>query len=102
LEKEANSKSRGFFDIMAEMVVVCQNGARKTHIMYKANLSYEMLQRYMKILLETRLVEKSPVDGYYRTTPKGITFVKDYEDFKKLSELHESKKSSLLKIFVNL
>ena len=96
--KEVNGKSRGFFDIMAEMVMVCQSGAKKTHIMYKANLSYEMLQRYLKMLLEAGLVEGSTFDGYYRASPKGVTFVRDYEDFKRVGELYESKKSSLLEI----
>jgi predicted transcriptional regulator len=100
--KEANGKSRGFFDIMAEMLAVCQSDAKKTHIMYKANLSYEMLQRYMKILLEAGLVEKSLVDGSYKASPKGISFVRDYADFKRLGELYASKKSSLLEVIAKV
>jgi predicted transcriptional regulator len=100
--REVNGKSRGFFDIMAEMVMVCQSGARKTHIMYKANLSYEMLQRYMKVLLDAGLVEGSLVDGSYRASPKGFSFVRDYAEFKRLGELYASKKSSLLEVIAKV
>ena len=87
---------------MAEMVAVCQVGAKKTHIMYKANLSYEMLQRYLKLLLEAGLVEGSSSEGVYRASPKGISFVRDYEDFKKLGELYECKKSLLLEVVAKI
>jgi predicted transcriptional regulator len=100
--KEVNGKSRDFFDIMAEMLIVCQNGAKKTHIMYKANLSYKMLQRYMRVILEAGLVKRSSDDRCFRTTPKGDSFAIDYEDFKKLGELYACKKSSLLRIIAKI
>lgn len=85
-------------EILGSILKVAGSGTLKTHIMYKANLSYEMLQRYLKMLLEAGLVEGSTFDGYYRASPKGVTFVRDYEDFKRVGELYESKKSSLLEI----
>ena len=94
--EEPSRKSRGFVDIMAHMVRVCQGGAKKTHIMYRANLSYEMLGRYLKVLLEYGLVERNGPDGLYRASVKGVGFVKDYEDFKRLAELYAEKRVSLL------
>jgi len=63
--------------------------------MYRANLSYEMLVRYLTILCEHGLVERSAVHGYYRTTVRGQSFVRDYEEFKRLAQLYQSKESAL-------
>jgi len=90
-------KPRRSIDIMASMLAVCNGGARKTEIMYKANLSHDMLERYLKTLSAAKLIEKFDMPGVYRATAKGLAFLKDYGDFKKTAELYDAKRSSLLR-----
>lgn len=48
--------------------------ARKTEIMYSANMSYSQLARYLDFLLDRGFLQKWEGKGakpYYRLTPKG-------------------------------
>lgn len=49
---------RDRFDIVAEILETAQGGAIKTHIMYKAKLSYGQLCEYIPLLLEKGLLER--------------------------------------------
>jgi len=74
-------------EIMASMLQVAVPAELKTHIMYKANLSHGQLVKYLAFLEENGLVE-SVIDGNsgcgrYKTTEKGIQFLKDYNEIRK-------------------
>ena len=47
-------------------------GAKKTHIVYRANLNFEVVNRYLTMLEEKGLIEKQ--DSLYVTTEKGKEF----------------------------
>lgn len=51
----------------------------------KAFLSYAQIKEYLPILLENNLLELGP-DGKYRTTEKGIRFLKMNEEIQELIE----------------
>jgi len=65
---------------MADIVDLCKAGIRKTHIMYKGNLSYEQINRYLYELLEKELIIQNLDDGVltYRATEKGRSFLQYY------------------------
>jgi len=75
-----NENNRGKIQIMAEIVDLCKAGIRKTHIMYKGNLSYEQINRYLYELLEKELIIQNLDDGVltYRATEKGRLFLQYY------------------------
>ena len=75
-----NENNRGKIQIMADIVDLCKAGIRKTHIMYKANLSYEQINRYLYELLEKELIIQNLDDGVltYRATEKGRSFLQYY------------------------
>jgi predicted transcriptional regulator len=53
---------------------------RKTKIMYHANLNYNVLEKYLRGLLEGGLVECDG-DSYYLITGKGKLFLQMYNDY---------------------
>ena len=75
-----NENNRGKIQIMADIVDLCKAGLRKTHIMYKGNLSYEQINRYLYELLEKELIIQNLDDGVltYRATEKGRSFLQYY------------------------
>jgi predicted transcriptional regulator len=85
-----NENNRGKIQIMADIVDLCKAGIRKTHIMYKGNLSYEQINRYLYELLEKELITQNLDDGVltYRATEKGRSFLQYYNMM--LSILDES------------
>jgi predicted transcriptional regulator len=81
-EKPRELGNRTRVEILASILDVAHNGALKTHIMYKANLSHKQLERYLGFLLENGLLKKVTDPDYggdhYQVTEKGIEFLKDY------------------------
>jgi predicted transcriptional regulator len=72
--------NRGKIQIMGDVLALGTSGIRKTHIMYKANLSYEQVHLYLGELIGRRLIEQdmSPDGVVYRTTEKGREFLLHY------------------------
>ena len=64
---------RGKLDIMAEILLFCEQKKTKTSIMYNTNLNYSMLKNQMDTLTSQGLLAKS-VNKYY-TTEKGYRFL---------------------------
>jgi predicted transcriptional regulator len=67
---------RSSFEIIAEILKVCKNGAKKTRIMYACGLSYNFVQKYLKLLLETGLLK---IGSSYYITDKGMGFLSRYQ-----------------------
>jgi len=87
---EVESKRRDRHDIVAEMLDHARGGKIKTHIMYKAKLSYSQINEYLNLLVEKGFVENITVKRrrkivtMYRTTEKGIEFLNRLESMNKL------------------
>ncbi|HXT84981.1 MAG TPA: winged helix-turn-helix domain-containing protein [Verrucomicrobiae bacterium] len=68
-------KYRSRTEIVAMILEAANGGTTKTKIMYKAFLSYNQLREYLSILIESNLIEY--LEGsIYKTTEKGLTFLK--------------------------
>jgi predicted transcriptional regulator len=68
---------RDKIDIIADILKVALHGAKKTHLVYKANLNFTVLKKYIIRLEENGLLMK--IDGrHYITTQKGSRFLEQY------------------------
>ena len=74
---ENSSKRRDRLVIMAEIVGISKKGISKTHMMFKANLSFSQLNQYIELLTNTALLEKSTVGekNIFHATKKGLEFL---------------------------
>lgn len=80
---------RSRIDIIANILRVSDGGSKKTHIMYKCNLSFRQLHAYLNLLIDRKLLRKvekkeSSRQELYQTTPKGKAFLQAYKNIKKL------------------
>ena len=82
---------RSRVDIIANILLAANGGAKKTHIMYKCNLSFKQLHAYLKFLVEIGLLnsvnEKTDTNEsfvLFETTKKGQSFLKTYKTLKAL------------------
>jgi predicted transcriptional regulator len=75
-----HKNNRGKIQIMGDVLALGTSGVKKTHIMYRANLSYEQVHLYLRELISKRLiVQDASSDGVlYRTTEKGREFLLYY------------------------
>jgi len=74
------SKYRDKLRIIADMLEIVSHRARKTQIMYQANLSYKLLSRYLNEVLAAELVYCDDEDCYILTS-KGKEFLFRYEEY---------------------
>ena len=47
---------RNDIDICADILKIARVGAKKTHLVYKANLNFEIVKKYLIRLSENRLI----------------------------------------------
>jgi len=89
-------KYRGKLQIVADMlsVVSDNNDAKKTRIMYLANLSWDLLNRYLDDLVEAGLLSFGSSDRYV-LTPKGKQFLYMYSEYCKRCEKVEERLNNL-------
>ncbi len=83
-------KRRDRHDIVVEILRTAVEGKIKTHIMYKAKLSYAQLNEYLPLLIENGFLEnrsikqRKLVKKVYKTTDKGLKFLENFDSVKKL------------------
>jgi len=68
---------RDKIEILADILKAAKNGAKKTHIVYKANLNFSTLKNHIKTLKEKGLLIQTD-GGFYLTTQKGDKFLEQY------------------------
>jgi len=80
------SGKRSNMEISADILKVTVNGALKSHIVYKANINFQLGKKYLDRLTNSGLIVDS-VNGsrIYLTTDKGKEYIKQFEDLKELA-----------------
>jgi predicted transcriptional regulator len=87
--------------------VLARGPTPKTYVMYGANISYEMLNPYLNLLLNSELIRKEPAppsmkndirsgghyDFLYSLTSKGLTALRELESLEQLIGLIQSKEA---------
>jgi predicted transcriptional regulator len=81
-------KYRSRTEIVAMILEAANGSATKTRIMYKAFLSYAQLREYLSVLIENNLLEYLEGSQNYKTTEKGLNFLKMHNEIGEL--LHTS------------
>jgi predicted transcriptional regulator len=77
-------KYRSRTEIVAMILDAANGGATKTKIMYKAFLSYAQLREYLSVLIENNLIEYIEGSQTYKTTEKGLNFLKMHNQIEEL------------------
>lgn len=74
------NRYRDRLQIVADILSIVSNRAKKTRIMYQANLSYRLLCRYLDDVVDADLV-KPEDDDCYVLTAKGVEFLGRHEKY---------------------
>ena len=61
-----------------------EGGETKTKIMYFAFLSYHQVKEYLSVLIENNLIEYLDGTKTFKTTEKGLNYLKMYNEIRKL------------------
>src|SRR5262249_21265301 len=79
-------KYRSRTEIVAMILDAANGGASKTKIMYKAFLSYAQLREYLAVLIENDLLEYIEGAQTYKTTEKGLNFLRMHNEIGELMQ----------------
>ena len=82
-------KYRSRTEIVAMILEAANGGATKTKIMYKAFLSYAQLKEYLSVLIANNLLEYLEGPQMYKTTEKGLNFLKMNNEIAELLQTSE-------------
>jgi predicted transcriptional regulator len=91
-DEKASLLHRSRIDIIANILRVAEGGAKKTHIMYKCNLSFKQLHVYLDFMVERGLLEcsslktegKADLTTTYKATKEGRAFIQAYRNLRAL------------------
>ena len=67
------------FEIINDILLLCLTPTHKTHILYKCNLGYEQLDKYLDLLVSNILLKYFSKDRKYKITEQGRGFIKRYK-----------------------
>ena len=67
---ERTCKRRARHDIIMEILKNAKDGVKKTNIMYKVNLSFTQLEKYLNALKMAGFITEE--SGIWKTTEKGL------------------------------
>jgi predicted transcriptional regulator len=73
---------RNRLEALNAILTTSAEGVKKTHIMYRANLSHQQLEKFLEFLTSKGLIMKE--GDYYNTTSKGLIFIKEFEKIQSL------------------
>ena len=77
-------KNRSRTEIVGNILDSANGGATKTKIMYRAFLSYGQLKEYLSILIENNLIEFLNGTQMFKTTEKGLNYLKKHNEMEEL------------------
>ncbi len=97
---------RSKLDIIADILTVATRKPKKTQIMYQANLSFHVLQKYLAEISGASLICFEDETQCYSLTEKGKEFLENYKVYSKKNRYAEkiigevnSKKQTLENLF---
>ena len=87
---------RDHLTIVASILNVASHNAKKTQIMYQANLSYSVLQRYLLEVSSASLISFDGQSQSFVLTQKGREFLNAYKECAKNSRHIEKRLSEVI------
>ncbi len=81
---------------MANIIEIAKEGALKTQIMYKANLSFTQLNNYISFLISNNLLTRTIFDGRegYTVTEQGLDFLQKHSRLVQLLKISGSSRKN--------
>ena len=77
--------NRGKFDIIGSILLICKNGAKKTEIVYKANLNFKNAEVYLKWLIDREMIVKE--GKFFKITSEGSELLSNLQSASKFMDL---------------
>ena len=78
---------RSRFEIIEEILSLAIDGTKKTSIVYRANLNFNVVNRYLDLLIQEDLISSAAgLERKFKTTKKGLEFLKAFKSLKTVTK----------------
>ncbi len=85
-----SGKRRNAMEIAVSVLEEARNGINKTRLVYRTNLNFLLIQRYVDFLVQKNMMEiindPTPI---YKTTQKGISLLDEFSKIKNILGTNE-------------
>ena len=72
-------KEKKEFDVIAEILRVAALGSKESKLKLECNLEHESLEKYIPVMMVLKLLSvKKETENFYKTTNKGLEFLRFY------------------------
>jgi len=79
---------RDRLEIIGAILNICKNGAKKTEIVYKANLNFKNAEGYLQWLADRELIAKE--GKLFKTSSKGAKLLSDLKGASAIMDLNNN------------
>jgi predicted transcriptional regulator len=79
---------RDRLEIIGAILAICKNGAKKTEIVYKANLNFKNAEGYLQWLADRELITKE--GKLFKTSSKGVKLLSDLQGASAILDLNNN------------
>jgi predicted transcriptional regulator len=76
---------RDKLEIIQSILLICKNGAKKTEIVYKANLNFKNAEVYLKWLIDREMIVKE--GKFFKITSEGSELLSNLQSASKFMDL---------------
>ena len=91
METQLRKRERDRIAIVAEILEMSRGGVLKSNIMWRAGLSYEMLNGYLGLMMNARLLDKVLMKNkmVFKPTDRGLKFLYHCREIMELLETED-------------
>lgn len=87
---------RSGIELIADILEEARQGMTKTRLVYRTNLNFVVMRKHLDFLLDKGLLERVEEPAQlYRTSPKGVEFLKEFRRMKEILGVPESYESEM-------
>lgn len=100
METRLRKRERDRIAIVAEILEMARGGMLKSNIMWRAGLSYEMLNGYLGLMMNARLLDKVLMKNkvVFKPTDRGVKFLYHCREIMELLETEDDEHTSCRRI----
>jgi predicted transcriptional regulator len=75
------ARYRSKFEIIADILKIAKQDVRKTHIIYRGNLSFKLATTYLRTVSRAGLIAFDHESQRYKTTKKGKDYLAVFDEY---------------------
>ena len=87
-------RRRSYYEIAA-LIISAASSEKKTKLMYASHLNLDVLNKYLKSLIDSGLLSGDKASRTFKSTAKGLQYMKTFQDYLAARQLFREKEKAM-------